>query len=129
MKKSIIVSTRSKVAFNADGQHDCAGTWVIVPSKNEGKQIAAAEGIEYLIHRKDGEMITAYQVVGFHTERRDYVFRQGTPQDPNGQPKISIGIRFHLRTVDDATKAYLIDGANTFISNGGVVQGCSVVEL
>lgn len=129
MKKSIIVSTRSNVPFNADGQHDCAGTWVIVASKNEEKQIKAAEGITHLIHRRDGEMFTAYEVVGFHTERRDQIFRQGTPKDSKGQPKISIGIRFHLRTIDDATKGYLLDGANTYIANGGIVQGCSVVEL
>lgn len=124
----IIVSTRTSSPFNADGQHDCAGIWALVASKDGYQQIKAAKGIEFLIHKMDGEFVHAYKVTGFHTERRDSAWRQGTPKDPNGCPKISIGIRFHLETLEEESENEVILKAQQYVNNGGIVQGCSIFE-
>ena len=126
--KVIFVSTNSNSSFNADGQHDCAGTWTPFYGggmKNEYNQIKAAEGIEYLIHRRDGEIVHAYKVVGFHSERRDAIHRHGIVDD---SPKTSVGIRFHLKTLSEADEANLVFLGSAWLADNNL-QGCRTAQL
>ena len=122
--KVIIVSTLTDKALNADGQHDPAGNWAVVPSKNPHTQIKAAEGIEYLAHLKDGELVNVYRVAGFHTERRDQVQRVTGQQSP---VKISVGIRFHLRTLPEGFESTIAEAVSTLGLKG--IRGCKTVNV
>ena len=104
--KIVIVKTYSQKALNTDSQHDCAGTWALAPSsKNEETQMLKAEGIEALVHYKDGEFKSAYSVAGYHTERRDLSERANGIES---HCKTSVGVRFHLRPISQEQKDLLL---------------------
>lgn len=145
MSKFIIVRTKSSQAWNFDGQHDCAGTWVPVPTaKNELTQLKAAKGVQYLVHFKNGEFNTIYKVTGYHSERRDYTYRQllelsGGDQDAirrlgdmgflkENACKNSVGIRFHLEVIDDEDEFNLIKEQVNSVDIK-YVQGCKIFDL
>lgn len=132
MTRVIFVRTKDGNIFNGvDGQHDSAGTWVPNPAaKDEFSQIEAAHGVEVLVHIKNGVFHRVYSVNGFHSERRDFTYRQLLdmgilPEGTTPPCRNSVGIRFHLRPFGGGTD--LLESIQNYDFKH--VQGCKIVEL
>ena len=123
---TLVVKTYTRAALNADGQPDCAGTWVLAPnSRDLKKQLSKASGIEFLAHYHDGIFVGVYRVAGFHSERRDLVERVTGMEKPCA---ISIGIRFHLRATGEGSSNMIerLIADNVKVSD---IRDCRVVSL